>query len=96
MATLKDIMDRRDEIIQVAAKHGARNVRVFGSVVHGETKEGSDVDVLVHMDDRASLLDHIAFMRELEGLLGCPVDVVSDEALHKAIRARVLEEAVPL
>jgi predicted nucleotidyltransferase len=96
MPTLADIRGKRDEILRIAAEHGARDVRVFGSVVRGEASEGSDVDVLVHLDDHASLLDHIALMRELEGLLGCPVDVVSDEALHRTIRDRVLEEAVEL
>jgi hypothetical protein len=96
MAALEDILDLLDEILRVAAKHGARNVRLFGSVLRGEAKEGSDVDVLVHLDEHASLLDHIALMRELEELLGCPVDFVNDEALHRAIRDRVLAEAMQL
>ena len=96
MPSLSDIRRIRGEILRVAAKHGAGNVRLFGSIVRGEAKEGSDVDVLVHLDDRASLLDHIALMRELEALLGCPVDVLNDEALHRAIRDRVLAEAMEL
>ncbi len=60
MPSLSDIRRIRGEILRVAAKHGAGNVRLFGSIVRGEAKEGSDVDVLVHLDDRASLLDHIA------------------------------------
>ena len=96
MPSLNDIRRIRGESLRGAAKHGARNVRLFGSVLRGEAKEGSDVDVLVHLDDRASLLDHIALMRELEALLGCPVDVVNDEVLHRAIRERVLAEAMEL
>ena len=96
MVSLNSIMDRRGEILQLAAKHGATNVRVFGSVVRGQAGEGSDVDVLVRLDDDRSLLDHIALMQDLEDLLGCHVDVVEDRALHRLIRDRVLSEAVQL
>ena len=96
MVSLNNIMDRRDEILRIAAKHGATNVRVFGSVVRGQAGEGSDVDVLVRLDDDRSLLDHIALVQDLEDLLGCHVDVVEDRALHLLIRDRVLSEAVPL
>lgn len=96
MVSLNNIMDRRGEILQLAAKHGATNVRVFGSVVRGQAGEGSDVDVLVRLDDDRSLLDHIALMQDLEDLLGCHVDVVEDRALHRLIRDRVLSEAVQL
>jgi len=96
MAALKDILSRRDEILRVAAKHGARNVRLFGSVVRGEAKESSDVDVLVKLDEDRSLLDHVALKQDLEDLLGCKVDVVTEGALHKLLRDRILQEAVPL
>jgi predicted nucleotidyltransferase len=96
MAALKDILNRRDEILRVAAKHGARNVRLFGSVVRGEAKESSDVDVLVKLDEDRSLLDHVALKQDLEDLLGCKVDVVTEGALHKLLRDRILQEAVPL
>jgi predicted nucleotidyltransferase len=64
--------------------------------VRGEEGEDSDVDFLVEMDDDRSLIDHIALIRELEEILGCPVDVVSKDALHHAIRDRILSEGVPL
>jgi predicted nucleotidyltransferase len=96
MATMRDILGRREEILRVAAEHGARNVRVFGSVVRGEAAEGSDVDVLVALDGDRSLLDHIALKQDLEDLLGAEVDVVTEGGLHRLLRDRILAEAVPL
>jgi hypothetical protein len=96
MVALNDILSRRDEILRIAARHGARDVRVFGSVVRGEAGRDSDVDFLVRLDDGRSLLDHIALIRELEDLIGCRVDVVAEDDLHRAIRARVLAEGVNL
>jgi hypothetical protein len=96
MVALNDILGRRGEILRVAARHGAHNVRIFGSVVRGEAGKDSDVDFLVRLDDDRSLIDHIALIRELEDLIGCRVDVVTEDALHRVIRARVLAEGVPL
>lgn len=96
MVALNDILSRRDEILRIAARHGARDVRIFGSVVRGEAGRDSDVDFLVRLDDDRSLLDHIALIRELEDLIGCRVDVVAEDDLHRAIRARVLAEGVNL
>lgn len=96
MVALNDILDKREEILRIAARHGARNVRVFGSVVRGDAVGDSDVDFLVRLDDNRSLIDHIALIRELEDLIGCRVDVVTEDALHRVIRARVLAEGVPL
>jgi len=93
---MSNILDRRGEILQIAARHGARNVRIFGSVASGKTTKDSDLDILVRLDDDRSLLDHIALMQDLEDLLGCHVDVVEDRALHRLIRDRVLSEAVQL
>ena len=96
MAALNDIRGRRKEILRIAARHGAHNVRLFGSVVRGEAATDSDVDFLVRLDDDRSLIDHIALIRELEDLIGRRVDVVAEDALHRVIRARVLAEGVPL
>lgn len=96
MVSMNDILARREDILRVAARHGARHLRLFGSVVRGEQGTGSDVDLLVHLDEDRSLLDHVALIQDLGDLLGCKVDVVNDEVLHHAIRDRVLEEAVPL
>ncbi len=96
MVALSDILSRRDEILRVATRHGAHHVRVFGSVVRGEVSEDSDVDFLVQLDRDRSLLDHVALMQDLEDLFGCRVDVVTERALHRLVRDRVLAEAVPL
>jgi uncharacterized protein len=96
MVSLNSIMDRREAILQIATRHGARNVRVSGSVARGQATEGSDLDVLVRLDDDRSLLDHIALMQDLEDLLGCHVDVVEERGLHSLIRQQVLSEAVTL
>jgi len=90
---MSDILLRREEILRIAARHGATDVRIFGSVLRGEASEGSDLDVLVHMDEDRSLLDHIALMHELEDLLGCKVDVVEDDALYRQLRAHILAES---
>jgi len=96
MVALNDILSRRDEILRIAARHGARDVRIFGSVVRGEAGRDSDVDFLVRLDHDRSLLDHVALMQDLEDFFGCRVDVVTERALHRLIRDRVLAEAVPL
>ncbi len=93
---MNNILDRREEILRIAAQYGASNIRVFGSVVRGEAGEGSDLDILVHLEDDRSLLDHIALMHELEDLLHSSVDVVNERALHPEIRDEVLAEAVAL
>jgi len=87
---------KRREILAIAARHGARNLRVFGSVARGEAGPESDLDLLVEMDPDKSLMDHVALMQDLEDLLQRKVDVVSERALHWYIRDRVLAEATPL
>ncbi len=87
---------KREDILRIAAKHGARNVRVFGSVARGEADEQSDIDLLVEMESDRSLLDHAALWLELQEVLGCKVDVVSERGIKPRIRERVLKEAVPL
>ncbi len=87
---------KRGEILQIAAKHGAHNVRIFGSVARGEATPESDLDFLVELEPGRSLLDHVALLQDLEGLLGRKVDLVEPEALHWYIRARILQEAIPL
>jgi len=96
MAIIEMLKNKRGEILQVAARHGASNVRVFGSVARGESDEKSDLDLLVTMEPGRSLLDHAALWLELRELLGCEVDVVSEKGLRPRIRDRVLKEAVPL
>jgi uncharacterized protein len=90
------LQEKREEILAVAAKHGAYNVRVFGSVARSEADAESDVDFLVEMEANRSLLDLGGLLMELQDLLGCQVDVVTEKGLRKRIRDRVLNEAVPL
>lgn len=87
---------KREEILEIAKKYGAYNVRVFGSVARGEADEKSDIDFLVDMEPHRSLFDMGGLLMDLEDLLGCPVDVVTEEGLRERIRARVLQEAVAL
>ena len=86
----------RESINQIASAHGARNVRVFGSVGRGEADAASDFDLLVDMTDGRSLLDVIALSDELEEKLGVEVDVLTEGALSPYLRDRVLDEAVSL
>ncbi len=87
---------KREEILQLAARHGASNIRVFGSVARGDADEQSDVDFLVDMASGRSLLDLGGLLMDLQELLGRPVDVVTERGLRERIRERVLREAVPL
>jgi predicted nucleotidyltransferase len=87
---------KRDEIVAIARNHGARNVRVFGSVARGDADERSDVDFLVTFEPGATLMDHAALLVELEQLLGRRVDVAPDKTLRPRVRERILREAVPL
>jgi uncharacterized protein len=90
------LKEKREEILDIAARHGARNVRVFGSVARGEADAQSDIDLLVEFEPERSLLDHAALWLELQDLLGCKVDVVSEGGIKARIRERVLREALPV
>ena len=90
------LQGKRNEILRLATKYGARNVRVFGSLARGEADEASDLDLLVELDPGRSLLDLGGLQFELEALLGCRVDVVTERGLKLRIRDRVLREAVPI
>lgn len=86
----------RAQILDLAARYKAENVRVFGSVARGEEKSESDVDILVHFQPGASLLDLTGLNHAMEDLLHKEVDVISDRSLHPAFHERILAEAVPL
>lgn len=86
----------REDILRIAAKYGAYNVRVFGSVARGEARVDSDVDFLVELESGRNLLDRIALKQDLEELLQREVDVAKPNNLHELIRDKVLEEAITL
>jgi uncharacterized protein len=86
----------REDILRAAALRGARNVRVFGSVARGEARPDSDVDFLVEFEPGRNLLDWGGLWSDLEAIMGCEIDVVSEDSIHPLIRERVLKEAVPV
>ena len=90
------LKNKREEILRIAAKHGAKNVRIFGSAARGESGPQSDIDLLVEVGPVHSPWFPAGLVADLEDLLGCKVDVVTQKSLHWYIRDRVLEEAVPL
>ena len=94
--TLQDLRRHRDEIVEIAARHGATDVRVFGSVVRGSAGPESDIDLLVTFGADRSLFDQTSLIRQLTELLGHDVDVVSDRGLNHRLRDRILDEAIPL
>jgi uncharacterized protein len=97
---MKDIAgllkEKRADILTILQKYGALNARIFGSVARGEVDENSDLDILVELKPGVTLLQHAAMVSELEGLLGCKVDIVSEKGLMPRVRSRVLKEAVPI
>ncbi len=90
------LASNREAIRRVVESHRARNARVFGSVVHGEDTEDSDLDILIDPTPETTLLDIGAIRHELLQLLGVPVDVLTPKALPEKFRAVVLSEAVPV
>jgi predicted nucleotidyltransferase len=86
----------RDQILEAAHKHGAFDVRVFGSVARGDACPDSDIDFLVRLESGRSLMDLARLLRELQALLGCKVEIVTEAGLRQRIRAQVLREARPL
>ncbi len=90
------LRERREDILRSVHRHGAQNVRVFGSVVRGEASEESDVDLLVDAGEETSAWFPAGLVEELEALLGRHVDVVTENSLHWLLRHRILKEARPL
>jgi len=88
--------ERRTDILQLATRHGARRVRIFGSIIRGTATEGSDIDLLVAFEPDRSLLDLIGFKQDLQELLGREIDVVSEGGLSPYLKDRILREAQPL
>lgn len=94
--SLNDLRKKREHIKKIAQKHGAGNIRVFGSISRGEEGPDSDIDFLVDFEEDRSLFDLVGLKLELEELLGHKVDLVTERAMHRLISAKVKEEAVQL
>jgi len=90
------LREKREDILRVASKRGASNVRVFGSVARGEDDSKSDIDQLVDLEPGRSIFDLGGLLMDLQDLLGHKVDVVTERGLRERIRERVLKEAIPL
>ena len=90
------IREKREAILRIAARHGASQVRLIGSVARGEARPDSDVDLLVSWREGTSLLDQAALMLELESLLGRKVDIASDGWVRPSIRESVYRDAIAL
>lgn len=94
MPLLDTIRARKPDILAIATRYGAKNIRVFGSVARGEERPDSDIDLLVEMEKGRSAFDLVGFKLDAEELLARRCDVVTD--VHWMIRDRVLQEALPL
>ena len=90
------IANHREDILRICAKHGARNVRVFGSFARGDATPDSDLDLLVTVGPSRTAFFPGGLLADLQDLLSRKVDIVTQDALHWYIRERVLKEAIPL
>jgi hypothetical protein len=90
------LRENRTEILRIAQKHGARNIRVFGSAARGEMRPESDIDFLIDYGPETSPWFPAGLVVELEALLGRPVQVVTEKSLHALLRERILNEAMPV
>ena len=93
---LEELRQKKYEIVAICDRHGASNVRVFGSVARGDSDDNSDLDLLVDLAPDVRLFDWAILIGELEDLLGCAVDVAELPSLKERVKPRVLAEAVPL
>ncbi|HCO93129.1 MAG TPA: DNA polymerase subunit beta [Phycisphaerales bacterium] len=92
----QQIQEKRDEICAIAAKHGAYNIRIFGSVVRGEAGPDSDIDFLIDAGPTTSSWFPAGLIIDLQKILGRRVEIVTEKALSPFIRDYVLREAIPL
>ncbi len=94
--SLEELRTHRSRILELAESHGARNVRVFGSMARGDARPDSDIDFLVEVEQGRSLLDVIGLEQDLQELLGRPVEVLTDGGLSPYLQQRILDEAATL
>jgi predicted nucleotidyltransferase len=93
---IKELKENRDKIYALASKYGANHIRIFGSVVTGKNHPNSDIDFLVDLSPGRSIFDLGGLLMDLHNLLGCEVDVVTENGLRPRIRNHILNEAIPL
>lgn len=96
MISQQDILDQRESILAIAQRHGAHDIRIFGSVARGDAIESSDLDLIVRFDRDRTLFDHGELVMDLRDLLGVEVDVISEAGMRDRFRNHVTKEAIPL
>ncbi|MDJ0448749.1 nucleotidyltransferase domain-containing protein [Methylocystis sp. JR02] len=96
MPLLESLLDKRSELIAAARRHGASNIRLFGSVVRGEETPSSDVDLLIDLSEERGFDDYLALAEELEALIGRKVDLVTSRGVSPFLRLLIEREALPL
>ena len=96
MGILEIIQDKKEQVLALAARHGASNVRIFGSVANGTAETDSDIDFLVDLETGCSLFDLGGLLMDLQQLFGRKVDVVTENGLHWYIKERIISEAKPI
>ena len=94
--TLETLRQRREEILAIAQRYGAKEIRIFGSIARNEAGPDSDIDLVVEFEPGTSLLDHGGLIMDLQDALGCKVDVISARGMRDRLRSRVEAEAVAL
>jgi len=94
--SLSELRERRDDILAIAKRNGAFNVRVFGSVARGESGSGSDIDFLVTFESGSSIFDQVGLWLDLKELLGCEVDLLTDHPEAGLVTEVARKEAVPI
>jgi hypothetical protein len=92
----EQVKRKREKILRLAKRYGVTNIRVFGSAARGDDTAESDIDFLVELEPGRSLFDVGGLLMELETLLHCKVDVITEKSLHWYIRDKVLSEAKAL
>jgi predicted nucleotidyltransferase len=93
---IEDLKEKREQILGIAERHGARRVQIFGSLARGESETDSDVDFLIELKPGKTLLDIIAIKQDLEDFLQCRVDVVTQNTVSPYIRDEIVAQAVSL
>jgi predicted nucleotidyltransferase len=93
MAVMDELQQKRGIMLEIAARHGASNLRVFGSAVRGEERSDSDIDLLVDLAEDRGFDDYLALAEELENLIGRRIDLVLGRSLSPHFRPFIEAEA---